>query len=108
MAGDHMLQEIVSLAQQRLRPGDTLARYGGEEFAWLLPGIDLEGATALAEELRAAVEAHVFTYEGHTTPMTISVGVAQASADTRDADALIRAADEKLYAAKRGGRNRVG
>jgi diguanylate cyclase (GGDEF)-like protein len=107
LAGDQVLRDIASLTQQHVRPGDVFARYGGEEFALLLPGTDLQGAAALAEELRAEVAAHVFTSEGHTISMTISVGVAQANEDTRIAEDLIRSADQKLYEAKRGGRDRV-
>jgi two-component system, cell cycle response regulator len=107
LAGDQVLREIVALTQQHLRPGEVFARYGGEEFALLMPGADLRGAAALAEEIRAEVAAHVFAFEGQTSSMTISAGVAQADEDTRSADDLIRSADEQLYAAKRGGRNRV-
>jgi diguanylate cyclase (GGDEF)-like protein len=107
MAGDHVLREIASLTRQHVRPGDVFARYGGEEFALLLPGKDLQGAAALAETIRAEVAAHVFTFEERTISMTISAGVAQANEDTRIADELIRSADQKLYDAKRGGRNRV-
>lgn len=106
-AGDHVLREFASLTQPHARPGDVFARYGGEEFALLLPGMDLQGAAALAEEIRAEVAAHLFTFEGHTIAMTVSAGVALANQETRIADDLIRSADLKLYAAKRGGRNRV-
>jgi diguanylate cyclase (GGDEF)-like protein len=107
LAGDQVLREIASLTQKRVRTGEVFARYGGEEFALLLPGTDLQGAVALAEEIRAEVAAHAFAFEGHTSSMTISVGVARVDEDTRVADDLIRSADEKLYAAKLGGRNRV-
>jgi diguanylate cyclase (GGDEF)-like protein len=107
MAGDQVLREVASLMQQHARPGDVCARYGGEEFALLLPGMDLQGAVALAEEIRAEIAAHVVTFEEHTISMTISLGVAQANEDARVADDLIRPADQKLYDAKRGGRNCV-
>jgi two-component system, cell cycle response regulator len=107
LAGDQVLREISALAQKHLRPGEIFARYGGEEFALLMPEADLRGAAELAEEIRAEVAAHVFAFEGHTWSMTISAGVAQADEDTHSADTLIRSADENLYAAKLGGRNRV-
>lgn len=107
LAGDQVLREIASLTQQHVRPGDVFARYSGEEFALLLPGMDLQGAAALAEEIRAEIAAHAVTFAEHAISMTISLGVAQADDDTRVADDLIRLADEKLYAAKRGGRNCV-
>jgi diguanylate cyclase (GGDEF)-like protein len=107
LAGDHVLREVAALAQRHARPGEVFARYGGEEFALLMPGADLRGAAALAEEIRAEVAAHAFAFEGQTIAVTISAGVAQADEDTLGADELIRSADEHLYAAKRGGRNRV-
>ena len=107
LAGDQVLREIASLTQQHVRPGDVFARYSGEEFALLLPGMDLQGAAALAEEIRAEIAAHVVTFEEHTISMTISLGVAQADEDTRIADDLIRPAVQKLYDAKRDGRNCV-
>ncbi|MDI1480840.1 GGDEF domain-containing protein [Polyangium sp. y55x31] len=107
LAGDQVLREVVSLMQQHVRPGDVFARYGGEEFAWMLPGTDLQGAAALAETIRAAVAAHVVTFEGQTISLTISAGVAQADETTCVAIDLIKPADEQLYQAKRDGRNRV-
>ncbi|MDI1430854.1 diguanylate cyclase [Polyangium sorediatum] len=107
LAGDQVLREIASLTQQHVRPGDVFARYGGEEFAWMLPGTDLAGAVALAETIRAAVAAHVVTFEEHTISLTLSAGVAQADEKTCFASDLIRAADERLYQAKHDGRNRV-
>lgn len=107
LAGDQVLREVASLTQQHVRPGDVFARYSGEEFALMLPGTDLQGAAALAETIRAAVAAHLVTYEEHTITLTISAGVAQADEDTCVADDLIRTADERLYQAKRDGRNRV-
>ena len=107
MAGDQVLREVASLMQEHVRPGDVFARYSGEEFAWMLPGTDLQGAAALAETIRAAVAAHVVTCEEHTISLTLSAGVAQADKDTCVANDLIKAADERLYQAKRDGRNRV-
>ncbi|MDC3962661.1 GGDEF domain-containing protein [Polyangium jinanense] len=107
MAGDQVLREVASLTQQHVRPGDVFARYGGEEFVLMLPGTDLQGAAALAETIRAAVAAHVVTFEEHTISLTISAGVAQADENTCVANDLIRPADERLYQAKCDGRNRV-
>jgi diguanylate cyclase (GGDEF)-like protein len=107
LTGDHLLREIGLLGKTHTPPGATFARYGGEEFAWLLPGTDLPAATALAEGFRAAVEARAFTFDGHTIPMTISAGVAQATGTPCTPEDLILATHEKLHAAKREGRNRV-
>jgi diguanylate cyclase (GGDEF)-like protein len=82
------------------------ARYGGEEFVVLLPETSLNGATALAENLRARVANHAFVFQGEKIPVTISIGTALLQDDRTAAD-LIQRADEKLYEAKRGGRNRV-
>jgi len=99
-AGDEVLRGIASLMQEHAHPGDVLARYGGEEFVLLLPGVDRQEATARAEAIRAAIATHEFTVEGHTISVTLSVGIAQANEDTRSADALFRAADQELYAAR--------
>jgi diguanylate cyclase (GGDEF)-like protein len=87
----------------------VVARLGGEEFAIVLPGMDATAATAAAEAVRLAVQTlaipHRATANGY---VTISAGVAALYAEpgTRPGQ-LIEAADQALYAAKRGGRNRV-
>lgn len=111
LAGDHVLRHIVGVLRQRLRASDVLGRYGGEEFMVLLPGTDLHGAAQLAEQLRQAVQAAPCEWQGQRIPFTVSIGVA-ASADTpadpsRTSEALLQAADQALYRAKDGGRNRV-
>lgn len=86
-----------------------MARYGGEEFAALLPLTDGPGAMALAERMRAAVEAlNVPHTAGVGGRVTISVGCATVdSTDGMSAEALVAAADAALYDAKRSGRNRM-
>lgn len=111
LAGDHVLRHIVGVLRQRLRASDVLGRYGGEEFMVLLPGTDLHGAAQLAEQLRQAVQAAPCEWQGQRIAFTVSIGVA-ASADTpadpsRTSEALLQAADQALYRAKDGGRNRV-
>ena len=107
LAGDQVLRELASLVQGRVRRDETVARYGGEEFVVLLPETGVDGAVSLAENLRARIEAHVFVFQGVTIPVTVSIGCAEASAADSTAPDLFRRADEKLYAAKQGGRNRV-
>lgn len=107
LAGDHVLREIASIMRQRIRPDDILARYSGEEFALMLPGTDLQGAAALAETIRAEIAARVITFEERALSITISAGVARADESSLSASDLIRSADQKLYQAKLGGRNRV-
>ena len=86
-----------------------VARYGGEEFALLLPGLDLERATALAEEARKAIEDLLITHaEAACGLVTISIGVESLVPENgRPAADLVEAADNALYAAKRRGRNMV-
>jgi two-component system, cell cycle response regulator len=107
LAGDHVLKELAKVVQTRIRRDEVFARYGGEEFAVLLPETSLEGARQLAEELRAKVESTEFVFQGEKIPVTISVGVSLLLPTHRVADDLISTADEHLYTAKRGGRNRV-
>ena len=90
----------------RIRRERVLARYGGEEFAIILPETNLEGAHALAEGLREKIESR-FVFQNETIRVTISIGVAMLLDDDRASMDLIKRADEKLYEAKRAGRNRV-
>jgi len=107
LAGDHVLRELAGLVQGRVRRDETVARYGGEEFVVLLPETTLEGAVSLAENLRARIAAHSFVFQNTNIPVTVSIGCSEAiEADTTAPD-LFRRADELLYQAKKGGRNRV-
>jgi two-component system cell cycle response regulator len=107
LAGDFVLKEIARIIQQRIRRDEIFARYGGEEFAIILPETPLEGAVSLAETLRQKVEENVFAFQADTIKVTISVGAAQLTDNDKTANDLIKRADELLYQAKRGGRNRV-
>ncbi|HEX3344620.1 MAG TPA: GGDEF domain-containing protein [Polyangiaceae bacterium] len=107
LAGDYVLKEVARLIQQRIRRDEVLARYGGEEFAIILPETTLEGACALAEGLREKIEESRFVFQGETIRVTISIGAALLIEDHRASLDLIKKADEKLYEAKRAGRNRV-
>jgi diguanylate cyclase (GGDEF)-like protein len=104
--GDQALRMAVELWKKALRTSDLVARYGGEEFCILLPEAGLEESLALAERLRASVaEAEVRCLE-QTARITVSAGVAVSRASDC-ADGILRRADEALYRAKAGGRNRV-
>ncbi|HRP98322.1 MAG TPA: diguanylate cyclase [Rhodocyclaceae bacterium] len=111
--GDDCLKAVArELAARLNRPSDLVARYGGEEFAVILPETDADGAWRVAEALRRAIQASEIAHEGSSTEslVTISIGVAAtvpAGADSTGMAALLRRADEALYEAKRGGRNRV-
>ena len=106
LAGDHVLRELARIVQERIRRDEVFARYGGEEFVIALPETSLQGAETLAENLRGRVETHGFAFQGERIPVTISVGCAVLGEEKTAAD-LIQLADDKLYEAKRGGRNRV-
>lgn len=108
--GDRVLQEFAAIAGDMVRPGDLVGRYGGEEFCIVLPGADAEAATALAERLRDRVARGLATLDGLPLHVTVTIGLASLEADGMpdpSVEALIDAADDALYAAKDGGRNRV-
>ncbi|MFH1531335.1 MAG: diguanylate cyclase [Pseudomonadota bacterium] len=108
-AGDLVLRDLSELLRSRLRGTDVPCRYGGEEFAVILLDTGKQMAMAVAEEIRSRIEATPF--EGQESQpggsLTVSIGVATFPEDAEDQTALLRAADEALYAAKRGGRNQV-
>ncbi|MES1178318.1 MAG: GGDEF domain-containing protein [Myxococcales bacterium] len=105
-AGDAVLKHVASVVKTQIRQGDTLCRVGGEEFALVLPQTPLALATQAAELIRAAVESSVCEVAGTPIPATLSLGVAQL-APGEVPEGLYQRADERLYAAKHGGRNRV-
>ena len=102
-----MLRQIGALVKSRVRHTDLPARTGGEEFAVILPEVPAQGAALLADKLRKAIEETTFRFEGTNIPVTISLGVAEWNPAVEDPDELVKRADEKLYEAKRGGRNQV-
>ena len=108
VAGDQVLARLAQVTQSTVRAEDVFGRYGGEEFAVICRGIPLADAATMAERLRAMVAGAQFVYEAGVIPVTISIGVAgYPEVAVQNALELIAAADEALYGAKRGGRNRV-
>jgi two-component system cell cycle response regulator len=108
LAGDYVLKALAQAVKAKIRREDLMARYGGEEFAILLPEIDAANTRVLAEKVRNLVERFPFSFENARIPVTISLGLA--SADEKPAESpeeLVKVADERLYRAKRGGRNLV-
>ena len=106
--GDLVLVTVAGLARKDLRSYDFAARYGGEEFVLTLPETNHEEAMHVAERLRQEVESQTFTGSMSDLRVTISMGVATCPAPGISSVAdLIREADDALYRAKQGGRNRV-
>jgi len=106
-AGDVVLRETGFTLQAQLRASDVLCRLGGEEFLVIAVGADSETCHQVAERLRRAVERHRVHHQTFDRAVTMSFGVAQSTPEMRGIDDLIKAADEALYEAKAGGRNRV-
>jgi diguanylate cyclase (GGDEF)-like protein len=108
-AGDRALYETGRRLQALLRPHDAVGRWGGEEFLVALPDCGRDEAAALAERLRAGLEAEeIRPAEAPPVSITSSFGVAAVEpGEDLSAEALVRAADHALYRAKRRGRNRV-
>lgn len=102
--GDEVLQLLSHTIQKHLRENDFIGRFGGEEFLVSLPSTNITQASLVAEKLRAAIEAAPHPVAG---VFTVSIGVATASADQQDENAILLEADTQLYAAKNAGRNRV-
>jgi diguanylate cyclase (GGDEF)-like protein len=100
--GDRVLQEFAQRLRQAVRASDTLYRLGGEEFAVLLPGTDIEQGRVTAEKLRERVAAAPL--DG--VSITASFGVAETDGN-ESPDEYFRRADQAMYVAKAGGRNRV-
>jgi two-component system, cell cycle response regulator len=108
LAGDAVLKDLAGRIRPRIRKEDLFARYGGEEFACVLPSTALPGGIVFAEHLRTIIEERPCVFEGQDIPFTISLGVTTLHRETNvDVEELIKRADEHLYTAKRGGRNRV-
>jgi two-component system chemotaxis family response regulator WspR len=111
-AGDLCLKKVAAVLTEHLkRPADLAARYGGEEFAIILPETELTGALIVAESCRRHLEQLAIENPQATTELscvTMSIGVASMVPSPKSSvEELIAQADQALYAAKRGGRNRV-
>ncbi len=105
-AGDALLRTLCGVLEGELRATDLLSRYGGEEFAIILPDTTREVALQVAERLRERAAAICRSPDG-AHPVTISLGVATFAQDGKTPQEILMAADQALYQAKRGGRDRV-
>jgi diguanylate cyclase (GGDEF)-like protein len=106
--GDEVLREVVTVLRSQLRPEALVTRFGGEEFALVVPVRDAEGAQRVAERLRAAVATHDLPAAGTEPPLRVSTSVGLALLEPEESlESALRRADQALYRAKQGGRNRV-
>ena len=106
--GDEVLRILAkAISDATRRPADSGARYGGEEFAVVLPDTDLRGAMAVADNIRAAFINREEAGELAAALPTISIGVSSVRPAGDGETTLVRSADQALYAAKEGGRNRT-
>jgi diguanylate cyclase (GGDEF)-like protein len=115
-AGDEVLRQAARLLSgaldelkviSRLRKSDIVARYGGEEFVIILPETGAEGARIAAEKMRQEIQRRRFAVPGGQLEVTMSFGVSELGSGDGDSAGLINQADEAMYRAKNGGRNRV-
>ncbi|HLY97661.1 MAG TPA: diguanylate cyclase [Candidatus Angelobacter sp.] len=105
LLGDEVLRSVSSILKQQLRKMDVVCRYGGEEFAIIVPEVTSETALLIADKLRRQIEN--FDFPGVPRAVTISCGVADFPAHGTTRDEVVSAADNALYQAKQGGRNRA-
>jgi two-component system cell cycle response regulator len=107
--GDSVLREFAVRLATNARPADFACRLGGEEFVTIMPNTDGEAACHAAERVRRAVAAATFHVPGADDGLSVTVSIGVAASESIDvaAETLLKRADEALYEAKRGGRNRV-
>ncbi|MCT8946049.1 GGDEF domain-containing protein [Pseudomonas iridis] len=106
LAGDKVLKIIATVLRKRLRGSDFIARFGGEEFVLLMPATPPAVGAKMLETLRAAIEACPFHFKGERVTITISMGLTSFKPGEHS-DLVLKRADQALYRAKNGGRNRV-
>ncbi len=108
-AGDKVLRHLTQrILVPAVRPKDLVARYGGDEFVLVLRGADSRAAVAVAERIRQTVASQAVILEGKAVSnLSLSLGIAVFPRDGDSREALVQAADQALYVAKRTGRNRV-
>ena len=106
-AGDDVLRHVARLLESQVRQIGWAARLGGDEFAVVLPGCALARGQAVAEQLRASVQAWEPSYQGRSFTLGVSIGLVVLDASLQDVPSVLYAADMACYDAKRAGRNRV-
>ena len=104
--GDHCLRAVTRVISEEFQYGDQLGRLGGEEFVLVLTGVDGQAAAALAERVRVKIERRCARVDEVEVGLTVSIGVAECTAEDTVAS-LIKRADEAMYSAKRAGGNQM-
>jgi diguanylate cyclase (GGDEF)-like protein len=107
LVGSQVLSGVGRVIRESIRTVDVSARYGGEEFLSYVAETTTAAALEVAERIRRAVESHVFSVDGRTVRLTISIGIAGCPEHGKNVKTLVGRADRALYQAKGGGRNRV-
>ncbi|MEB3300051.1 MAG: diguanylate cyclase [Candidatus Sericytochromatia bacterium] len=108
LLGDQVLRSLAQVLRDSVRETDVVARYGGEEFAVILPETPLEAAMAVVARFRTRLRQHPFWGRSQTpVQVTVSIGLSHHVTSRTTADELLDRADQALYAAKHGGRDRV-
>jgi diguanylate cyclase (GGDEF)-like protein len=107
VTGDNVLRQIAASVRHRLRRDDIFARIGGEEFGILLPEVGLAGARATAEKVRRIVQGTPLAADQGMISCTVSLGIGALEPRDNVPEDVYKRADERLYEAKHGGRNRV-
>ena len=107
LLGDDLLRRLADLFKDAVRQSDTVARLGGDEFGIILPACGMARAEALAERIRADVEALRIEHEGQSFGVTTSIGLTELTAEDSGPREIMARADEGSYIAKSRGRNRV-
>jgi|GEM_PF-2394886 len=105
--GDSVLCTIADMCSNRLRAVDLLGRYGGDEYIFVLPETDAEGARVVGNDLLKSIEQASIENDEQVVHVTISIGISTLSSSVPNLERLLIRADEALYRAKEGGRNRV-
>ncbi|MBU1406299.1 MAG: GGDEF domain-containing protein [Proteobacteria bacterium] len=105
--GDEVIKAFTVMCQEVLRESDMLGRVGGEEFSIILPETDRAGALIVAERIRRAIADLKVYADDHVVRFTVSIGLTSLRQDDAGIEAVLRRADEALYLAKNGGRNKV-
>lgn len=106
-AGDQVLKEVASRIAKTIRASDFVGRYGGEEFLIIMPSVSFEETVALAERIRSVIREVPFSFAGNSFQITASLGAALTGEGPQAFGMALERADEGLYLAKNGGRDRV-